>query len=256
MGIKIDKSKILSSIPDGLRTPLFDCFDRITRNYRERRWEPSELNGGKLCEVVYTILRGHIDDNFPPSPSKPSNMVDACRALEQESSSINRSVKIQIPRMLIALYEVRNNRGVGHTGGDVDPNHMDAIAVLYMSKWIMSEIIRIFHAIDIKSASDIVDTLVDRTIPAIWEIGDMHRVLNTSLTMKQKTLLLLYQELNGVHESNLFMWVEHSNASVYRRDVLKKLHIDRFVEYDNHNRVVTISPKGIQYVEESLDLQL
>jgi hypothetical protein len=27
-------------------------------------------------------------------------------------------------------------------------------------------------------------------------------------------------------------WLEHSNASVYRRDVLRKLHRERFIEYD------------------------
>ena len=32
------------------------------------------------------------------------------------------SVRIQISRMIVALYEVRNNRNVGHVGSEVDPN--------------------------------------------------------------------------------------------------------------------------------------
>jgi hypothetical protein len=256
MGPAIDRSSLLPSIPVGLRDPLFDFFEEITRNFRERRWEPSELNGGKLCEVIYTILRGYIDGSFPPTPSKPNNMVDACRALEKEASSFSRSIRIQIPRMLIALYEVRNNRGVGHSGGDVNPNHMDATAVLYMSKWLLSEIIRIFHAVDIQAATEMVDSLVDRTIPVIWQVGNKHRVLKTDLTMREKTLLFLYQLQGDVRESDLVSWVEHSNASAYRRDVLRKLHSDRLVEYDEENRVLTISPTGIRYVEKSIDLEL
>ncbi len=256
MDENIDKAALLPSIPDGLRAPLFDCLEEITRNFRERRWEPSELNGGKLCEVVYTILRGYIDGAFPSVPSKPSNIVDACRSLEQASASINRSIRIQIPRMLVALYEVRNNRGVGHAGGDVDPNHMDAVSVLYLGKWIVSEIIRVFHAVDTQTATDIVDGLVDRTLPVIWEIGGKHRVLNTGLTMRQKTLLLLYQIQGGVDESDLVSWVEHSNASVYRRNVLRKLHAERLVEYDEPSRKVTISPTGIRYVEDSIELEV
>lgn len=47
-------------------------------------------------------------------------MVDACERLEQApASKFPRSVRIQIPRVLIAFYEIRNNRGVGHVGGDV-----------------------------------------------------------------------------------------------------------------------------------------
>lgn len=256
MGSTINPSSLLPSIPSGLREPLFNSFGEITRNFRERRWEPSELNGGKLCEVIYTILRGYIDGSFPSVPSKPANMVDACRALEQAAPSFSRSIRIQIPRMLIVLYEVRSNRGVGHSGGDVNPNHMDAVAVLYMSKWLLSEIIRVFHSIDTRMATDIVANLVDRTIPAIWQIGDKHRVLNTDLTMKDKTLLLLYHVQNSVSETDLVSWVEHSNAYIYRRDVLRRLHIDRLVEFDEKNHTVTISPTGIRYVEESIELEL
>jgi hypothetical protein len=123
----LDASSAFTGLPDGLKKALLGSFNEIMRNFRERRWEPSELNGGKLCEVVHSILRGHVDGRMPALPMKPRNMVDACHDLEKaDAKRFSRSVRIQIPRMLIALYEIRNNRGVGHVGGDVDPNHMDA----------------------------------------------------------------------------------------------------------------------------------
>ena len=64
-------SEVLAAIPRELRDPLLETFDTIVRNYRENRWEPSELNGGKFCEVVYSIIKGHIDSSFPQKPSKP-----------------------------------------------------------------------------------------------------------------------------------------------------------------------------------------
>lgn len=252
----LDRASLLPSLPDGLRDPLFDSFNEIVRNFREHRWEPSELNGGKLCEVMYTILKGHVDGSFPTAPSKPRNMVDSCRAFEQCTATFSRSVRIQIPRMLIALYEIRNNRGVGHIGGDVDPNHMDAIAVLYMSKWIVAEIVRVFHGVDTDVATAIVEGLVERTIPAIWEVDDKHRVLKTDLTMREKTLVLLYQLQSSVSEGDLVSWVEHSNPSAYRRDVLRKLHRDRLVEYDQQSRSIVISPTGIKHVEQSINLDI
>ena len=78
----------LQNIPDGLREPLLAAFNEIVGNFREGRWEPSELNGGKLCEVVYTIVRGFVDGTFPAKPSKPKNMVDACKTLELEKQEI------------------------------------------------------------------------------------------------------------------------------------------------------------------------
>src|SRR3954471_16914666 len=108
MSIKINK--VLGNLPEVLRAELVSALNSINSNYRERRWEPSELNGGKLCEIVFTILRGHVNDVFEPTPSKPKNFVDGCREFEKANASqFSRSIRIQIPRMMIALYEIRNN---------------------------------------------------------------------------------------------------------------------------------------------------
>lgn len=254
---KLYGNTVLTGIPSGLRTPLLQAFEAIVRNYRESRWEPAELNGGKLCEIVYTILRGRIDGSFAPRPAKPKNMVDACKTLENaDAKAYSRSIRIHIPRTLVALYEVRNNRGVGHAGGDVDPNHMDAVFVLQASKWIMAELVRVFHEVDTMEASKVVDTLTSRTLPLIWEVGNNKRVLNTELSMKDKALALLYSSKEPVSESDLFKWVEHSNPSVFRRDVLTKAHKAKLVEYDKAAKTVQLSPLGIKYVEEKVSLEL
>lgn len=248
-------AEVLAAVPEHLRKPLLDAFDKLVTNYRQGRWEPSELNGGKLCEVVYTILRGYIEGAFPPKPSKPPNMVDACRSLENAPTTFPRSVRIQIPRMLIALYEIRNNRGVGHVGGDVDPNQMDAVAVLHMAKWIFAELVRLFHGMDTERAAAVVETLVDREIPIIWNVdGKTQRVLTRDLSRKEQTLLLLYAQPGGVGEHDLASWVEHPKLADYRRDVLRPLHKARLVEYDELRRIVHLSPLGAKYVEEKLPL--
>src|SRR5882757_8029621 len=109
--MSVTSATALSSLPVGLRDVLIGSFNTIIKNFREGRFEPAELNGGKLCEVVFTILRGHVDEKFPAKPSKPPNMVDACKNLEKADPNLfSRSVRIQIPRVIIALYEIRNNR--------------------------------------------------------------------------------------------------------------------------------------------------
>jgi hypothetical protein len=240
----------LAQLPTKLREELVASLQKIISNFRERRWEPSELNGGKLCEVIYSILRGHVDGSYPAASYKPSNMVDDARALEKaDSAKFPRSVRIQIPRMLIALYEIRNNRGVGHVGGDVDPNLMDAVAVMAMAKWLVAELVRMFHDVDTDQASAIVDALVERELPLIWEVGDKKRLLSTKLTMREKTLLLLYGHPDGLHEKTLVDWLEHSNATVYRRDILAKCHQAKLIEYDKTTKIARISPLGVDFVE-------
>src|SRR5882724_7890270 len=116
----LDSSKVLTGIPVGLRDPLFQSYREIVTNFAEHRWEPSELNGGKFCEVVYTILNGVIAGTFPSKPTKPRNMLLACQTLENTPAQPSRvgdhSLRILIPRVLPFLYDFRNNRGVGHVG--------------------------------------------------------------------------------------------------------------------------------------------
>ena len=44
---------------------------------------------------------------------------------------------------------------------------MDATAVLYMSKWLMAELVRILHGLTTDEATDIVEALVEREIALV-----------------------------------------------------------------------------------------
>lgn len=237
------------SLPPGLRDDLVNAYNDIVKNFAERRWEPAELNGGKLCEAAYTIVRGLADGTFPARSSKPRNMVDACKDMEKEAAQ-PRSVKIQIPRMIVALYEIRNNRGVGHAGGDVDPNEMDATAVLYMSKWLVAELVRVVHTLTTTEAAEIVEALVERQVAIVWNSGDKKRVLKPGLTWKKNTLLLLLSESGEVSEADLFRWIEHKSLPAYRRDVLRPGHKDRLWEYDQPAGTIRLLAPGIEAAEQ------
>ena len=69
-------------------------------------------------------------------------------------------------------------------------------------------------------------------------------------------LVLLYHSSGPVAEADLFSWVEHSNSSIYRRDVLKRAHKAKLLEYNDEARTVEISPLGVSYVEETLLAQI
>jgi hypothetical protein len=243
----------LTVLPAGLREDLLDEFAKILKNYSEGRWEPAELNGGKFAEAAYAVCRGYVDGSYRARAKKPREMLRACQALEQvPAADAPRSIRIQIPRMLVALYDIRNNRNVGHVGGDVDPNHMDATSVLQMAKWVVAELIRVLHQMPIEDAAELVEALVERETPLVWKIGDKKRVLEPGMRIRDKTLLLLHSTPGEVAESDIRSWVEAKNSTEYRRDILGRLHTEKLVEYDAATRTVIISPTGVRYVEEEL----
>lgn len=250
-------ANLLAGIPQALRDPLLDEYNKIARNYRERRWEPAELNGGKLCEVVYSVLHGYTSGSYPAGPSKPANMVDACRALERaDSTKFSRAIRIQIPRVLIALYEVRNKRGVGHVGGDVSPNHMDATLVFSMSQWIVAELIRVFHGVDTETATKAVDVIVDRTVPLIWSVDGKIRVLNNKLSAREKLLVILYSRGLPTSVRDVAAWIEYTNVHRFRNNVVETAHKERLLELDRASDEMVISPLGMQFVESNIQLEV
>lgn len=244
---------VLGALPDGLRNPLIETFNSILDDFRTSRWEDASAGGGKLCEIVYSIIDGYLRGSFPLKPSKPANLVDACRALEKAPPSGkpgDRSVRIHIPRVLPPVYEIRNNRNVGHVGGDVDPNHMDASYVVGAAKWLLAELVRIFHSTDAAAASQIVETIIQRETATVWVIGGKRRVLIPGLTMKDKVVILLHDAGGRATEAELLDWTEHTNPSVFRRDILRPLHKQRLIEYDETTREVHLSPVGYEYIEK------
>lgn len=239
---------ILNSIPAGLKNPLITEYNSILQYYMERRWTGSELSGGKFCEIVFTILDGHAKGIYATSPTKPSNFVDACKRLEN-NSHVPRSFQILIPRMLPPLYEIRNNRNVGHVGGDVDSNSMDSQAVVSMCSWILGELIRVLHNTTIIDAQKTVDFITNRKMPLIWETDKVKRILNPKIALKDQILLLISSSSFKSQVKDLMSWIECPNKGYFLKS-LRQLHQNRFIELSNEEKEIEILPPGIQYIEK------
>ncbi|MFK4806213.1 hypothetical protein ACI3KX_10115 [Microbacterium sp. ZW CA_36] len=244
----LDPKDAFNALPPTLVADLLDAFQQVVKNYAEHRWEPSELNGGKLCEAAYTIVEGYLSGTYPARANKPKNMPQACLALENKYTTAARSPRIQIPRMIVALYEIRNNRGVGHAGGDVDPNHMDATAVVYMSKWIVAELVRLLHGLTTDEATDLVDALVEREVALVWRSAEKRRVLVPGLTLRKQTLILLAGVTHAT-EADLILWLEQKRPADYRKNVLKPMHANRLIEFDGQTTTVQLLPPGVAAAE-------
>ncbi|HJQ52714.1 MAG TPA: hypothetical protein VJ825_02615 [Gemmatimonadaceae bacterium] len=248
----IDASKLLANLPLELRDPLVEEYRGIATAYLEGRWKLSSLDAGRFCEVVYTILDGAVSGKFATSPTKPARFVDACRALESKAPIAvgDRSIRILIPRVLPGMYDIRNNRNVGHVGGDVVANKMDAAFLRDASTWVMAELVRVFHGVSTAVAQDAVDALVERSHPLIWEHEGKRRVLAPSMKTKDKILVLLHASPSGALTSDLQVWVKYK--SKFREQILEPLAADLLVELNSAATHAVITPLGIRRVEESI----
>src|SRR6266571_4365195 len=235
--------------PESLVNELLNAHEKIKQSFLLGRHEPTELNAGKFCEIVLRILQQEAYGSHTALEKEVKNLAEEFRKFENATGAID-SVRFHIPRVASAVYNIRNRRGVGHAGGDVSPNLTDASLVATCSDWILSELVRICYNCSLEDAQKLVNDLVQRRLPLVHPVAGKKRVLNPALTFKQRVLVLLAEEHPAsVSDRILCDWTEHSNLTVFKRDVLRQLHAAKLMEYSGSD--CTILPPGMRLVEEN-----
>jgi len=240
----------LQSIPSGLRNPLVEQFSLLLRDYLHSDWEGVGTKAGKFCEIAYCVIDGAMSGNYLTGPVKPSNFPSACDQFQNKYPSASRSLRIQIPKVLISVYEIRNNRAIGHVDPILNPSRMDAEFCLRSTKWIIAELVRHFSGTDVENAAKVVNQVTMENIPMVWEVGTNRRVLDPRLKSSDQVLALLYGHSKPVPVKKLLKWCEYSNSTNFRNKILDKLHDGRLIEFDRIEDEVILSPVGHKSVED------
>jgi len=243
-----------SGVPKQFRTRLLKYYRSLKSAYIEGQFDACGLRVGKLCETILRFLQHHLTGTHVPFGQKIPRFQSECIHLEKLPITVGvESLRVIIPRALNFLYTMRNKRDVGHIGGDLDANEIDAATCVRLADWCVCELLRVTYALPLEDAQTLLDSIAERNIPLVWEVMGRKRILTAGLDYKSQVLLLLYCEPGVcVAIEDLFDWTEHSNKSNFRIAVIEPLHKQRLVEHDKESDVVIISPKGMKKVEEEL----
>lgn len=250
--LEIVRANLKSKFPSSLVDSLLDSYQEIKQNYLLSNHEPAELNGGKFCEVVVRLLQFETKrGNFTPLGTHIPDMIGTIRKFEQvPSATTKESYRIHIPRVLIAMYNIRNKRGVGHVGGDINPNHADATLIASCADWIMAELFRIHYLCNLEEAQRIADSIIQRKLTLVLDLENVKRVLLPSLSLRDQVLVLLASvHPRKVSIDELISWIEPKDIYYFRNKVVNPLHKKRFIELDEDGNCLLIPP-GINYVEK------
>ncbi|PNR87542.1 hypothetical protein X925_08895 [Petrotoga sp. 9T1HF07.CasAA.8.2] len=242
--------KILSSkIDPDLVEHLLEHYKKLKQKFFLSQYEPSQLNCAKFGEVVMRILEDITKGSYT-SFDKTVSLNTLSKKLEQlPKGQFPDSIRIHIPRILRATYDIRSKRGVAHIG-EITPNLMDATFVVSACDWIMAEFVRLYYSTDPTEAQKIISSIVERRVPIIEEFGGDIKVLSPNLTVPDKILVILYKKYpDYVSTSDLKKWIKTKSPS-HITTVLSRLDNNANIHRKKKENIIT--RKGIDYVEKKL----
>ncbi|MBA7690044.1 hypothetical protein ES703_98567 [subsurface metagenome] len=250
------KQQLSNSIDHSLVERLLERYTELKQNYYLGKYKPSELDAGHFAEVVIRILQ-FVTVGTYTRLGQPLNRFDAReveRYAQLPSATYPDSIRIHIPRVVFAIYGIRNRRGVGHVGGDVNPNLSDASFIVASCDWIMAEILGLYYTSTLEEAQQFVDTIVIRKVPLVQDFNGFLKVLAPRLSVPRQVLVLLYQRgASGASRQELGQWVKTKSTSHIPNTLARLEHEKGYIHCDNSRCFITRT--GIRFVEENICLQ-
>ncbi|WP_107666942.1 hypothetical protein [Cyanothece sp. BG0011] len=249
------ETALSAHIPQEILKKLLDEYQEIKKQFLLRKFQPSELNAARFSECVLRLIEYLDTGQYTAFDNKKNFKTENIINRVSNNLNLRDGIRLLIPRLTRVLLDIRNKRDIAHVGGEVNPNYSDSLLVVHAADWILVEIIRNYHTNSIDEARKIVQSINETKIPVIVEIDGFVKVQNTNLKAEDKTLLILYhKQPNKVRDTDLMKWINYTNSSRYKKQILKSLDDKALIHYENN--ACTILRKGIIYVENTIDFDL
>ncbi len=256
----------IMSVPDQVKNLLCQKFDEkrvastikhflcIVQKFEEGDWENSLAKAGKFIEAVIKLLWVYGKQTLPTKQKDFSAGKYAQKIVQLEATYIAEdSLRVQIPRACIFMYDITSNRGGRHDSDEVNANEMDSSTILPICAWILAELVR-FSAkgsVSVEEAQAIVNTLVERKYPIFEEIDG--RVYVDNKRFKSATecgLLILYKIYPKRISKNEFVgFVKRHN---FKQSAVKLERLSSFIDIDDQGNML-LRATGRRKVEEILN---
>ena len=246
------KSELAAATERDIAGELIDAYEELKTRYFRRDFRPGQLEAGRFAEAGFRILQLQAKGSYTPVGRQLPRLPALMYALESaDSSSVHESIRIHIPRVLAAVYNVRNRRDVGHIAADVDANSMDAEFVVAACSWVLAEFVRLFHACSAEQARAYVEGIVERRAPLVQVFGETVFVLKPGLPVKDEILVVLYHQGGlGASLDQLDGWLPTADRPIIRARLSDLERRYRYVRRIAGRALLTDT--GVEYVEAKL----
>src|SRR4030042_553745 len=229
---------------------MLNHYKEMNLCYGSGKFQEAGLHVGKFCENVGNIIIKELGGQVHTSPQL-NNILTEIGNLNN-NTTVDKMVRVTIPRFLRAAYDLRNQRDAVHTNLETPVSPADAHAGINLSKWVLAELIRVYGSVKhIDEAAKIIENLTRQVSPYIDDYEGHRLIMSNKLSVSQEILVHLYNWPIGDLDVNLLgQWIPKVNMN-HVKTSLRQLQYRRLVHYDTQNAKIT--PLGVKEVKNILN---
>jgi len=218
-------------------------FQEMTDEFQQSAWEETIGKGGKFVEAALKALHLHTGGTLPPPRQFKADRI--MNALEQlATGTFDDAIRLTIPRACRFVYDIASNRGARHDPTEVDPNEMDARAVVATVAWIFAEMLRYAQkgSADPDQVRDLVDGLTQRRYPLVEEVDGRVYFHVPGASARDVALLSLWHKHPGrmTREELVAALRRHGFGNANAQMAVTR--IARLVDQDGQGRLKLLQP--------------
>lgn len=214
-------------------------FAKCVEKFSVGDFETSLEKAGKTIEAITKLLCMYGSIALPTNSRTFKAGVYAEKVIQLPDSTLpNDSLRRQIPRACIFMYEIVSNRGGRHDSDGIEANEMDATITLYNLSWCLAELIRFSsRQSDNTKSKQLVEALVARKYPFVDEIeGRVHLDRSIFSGMIECALLILYH-LDGKRVSKPELKRLLKMNGIKKESSIKMERLEPYIDVDNDGNI-------------------
>jgi hypothetical protein len=222
---------------------LLRHFSDMTEEFQKGDWEGAIAKSGKFLEAVLKAL--YVRTGHTPPTGKHFKVDAIITSLAgTPAASADDTIRLTIPRACRFMYDVASNRGGRHDPDEIDPNEMDAHAVVTQASWVLAEMIRHAQhgAATMEEAKATVESLMRRKYPLIEKIDGRTYFHGHKASGTDVALVILFDCYpKRIAADDLVTQVKSNKFSLHNARVAVT-RIDRYVDRDKGGKLMLLAP--------------
>lgn len=136
-------AELLMNLDPANATAVVESYVQMQQRFLAGDWQPSELDGGRLCEAVarccYQLDSGTVTQSQLPN--------ELCGKIEdvpnQHKHALGPQERTHICKAIGLVYKFRSARGSVHISPIYKADYMDSLFMVHAGKWIFAEFLRL-----------------------------------------------------------------------------------------------------------------